>query len=88
MCVIIIAFVFLFIFLITCSGLMFQLSSSASTNTGFRLFLITHKAVEIIENVGIIISLPLFKFRDLIAISSAAVPLLTEIAYFFLCNFP
>ena len=44
--------------------------------------MITHSAVEIIENAGIITSDLAFKFNDLIAISSAAVPLETAIPYF------
>ena len=72
---IIIAFVFLEIFLITSSEYIFKLFKSESTKTGFKPNFITHKAVEIIENVGIIISLLFFKFKDFRAISSAAVPL-------------
>ena len=61
---------------------MFQVFKSTSTKIGLRLFLITQSAVEIIEKAGIITSLPFFKFSDFKAISRAAVPLLTEIAYF------
>lgn len=60
----------------------FQESNSQSTNTGFKSFFITDKAVEIIEKLGIITSDPFFNFKDFTAISRAAVPLETLIANF------
>ena len=66
---------------------MFQLLKSESTKTGFNFILITAKAVEIIEKVGIITSSFGFKLRAFKATSSAAVPLETAIAYFLLLYF-
>ena len=66
---------------------MFQVDKSQSTKTGLRPNLITQRAVEIIENAGIIISslgLSLRAFKD---ISNAAVPLETAIPNFLLLNF-
>ena len=51
---------------------------------GFKPFLTKHKIEEIIVNVGTITSSPFFKFKDLIEISKAAVPLVTAIPYFLL----
>ena len=62
---------------------MFQLSKSLSTRTGFNPFFITQRTVEIIENEGTIISSPSLKFKDLIAISKAAVPFDTATPNFF-----
>ena len=87
MCVIIIALVFLLIFEITSSGRIFQFARSQSTATGFNPSFITHKAVEIIEKVGIITSSFFFRFRDLRAISNAAVPFDTATAYFLFMYF-
>ena len=66
------------------SVFIFQFFRSTSIKIGFKPNLITHRAVEIIEKVGIITSSPLFRFNDLRAISKAAVPLETAIPYFLL----
>ena len=66
---------------------MFQLSRSQSTSIGFNPNFITQSAVDIIEKVGIIISSFGFKFKALIAISNAAVPLDTAIPNFLLLYF-
>ena len=87
MCVIIIALVFLLIFEITSSGRIFQFARSQSTATGFNPSFITHKAVEIIEKVGIITSSFFLRFKDFKATSNAAVPLETATAYFLLLYF-
>jgi hypothetical protein len=63
---------------------MFHVSKSQSIKTGFKLFLITALAVEIIENAGIKISEFFFKFKDLTAISNAAVPFETATPNFLL----
>ena len=49
----IIALVFFVIFLIVSSIFIFHVSKSQSIKTGFKLFLITAFAVEMIENEGI-----------------------------------
>ena len=48
--------------------------------------MITDRAVDIIEKLGIITSEPFFNSKDFIATSSAAVPFETDIPYFFECK--
>ena len=64
------------------SGSIFHVYKFESTRTGFKPNLTTHSAVEIIENVGIMISLFFLKFSAFKAISKAAVPLETATPYF------
>ena len=87
MCVTITPLVFFVILFLKSFTHIFQFFGSLSTNTGFKLFLTTAIAAEIILNVGIIISLFDFKFNVLIAISKAAVPLETETANFLFNSF-
>ena len=54
---------------------------------GFNFSLIISFTHEIIEKFGTITSSPAFKFKDFMAISSAAVPLDTATAYFLLTFF-
>ena len=77
MCGIIKHLVFFVIFFSISSILIFQVSRFTSTKIGLAELLIIAMALEIIVNDGIITSSSLFKSNDLIAISSAAVPLLT-----------
>ena len=63
------------------------MSRSQSAKTGLPPASITAKAQEIIVNEGIITSSPDFKLSDLRATISAAVPLVTETAYFLLQYF-
>ena len=80
----IIALVFFVIFLIVSSIFIFHVSKSQSIKTGFKLFLITALAVEMIEKEGIKTSEFFFKFKDFTAISNAAVPFETATPNFFL----
>ena len=66
---------------------MFHVFKLQSTKIGFNPSFTTQRAVDIIENDGIITSLPLFKFNDFIAISRAAVPLETAMPYNLLLYF-
>ena len=66
-----------------CSIFMFQVNGSQSTKTGFKLFFNTAIKFETIVKFGIIISSFFLRFKHLIAISKAAVPLETVEAYFF-----
>ena len=77
---------FFVIFLIIASGSTFQVDKLQSTKIGFRLHFTTHKAVEIIENAGIITSEPFLRLSDFKATSKAAVPLETAIPYFLKLN--
>ena len=54
---------------------------------GFRPNFTTHKAVDMIEKVGIITSSFFLRFKDFKATSNAAVPLETATAYFLLLYF-
>ena len=79
-------FCFLVILFSKSSNLIFQFCKSQSIKTGFKFCLITAKALEIIVKLGIIIS-SFFKFKDLIAISNAAVPFETATENFCLIFF-
>ena len=70
-------FVFLVIFFSISSIFIFQVFKSTSTKIGVAELLIIAVALEIIVNEGIITSSFFFKHKALIAISNAAVPLLT-----------
>ena len=84
------AFVFWLIFLITWSTSIFQFDKFESTRIGFNPSFTTQSAVEIIENEGIIISDPFFKFKDFNAISRDAVPfevLIPNLLVLYFANF-
>ncbi len=66
--------------------LIFQVVISVSISIGFKLLLIIPLVLDIIENAGVMTSLPSFLFKLLTAISKAAVPLETQHANFLLTS--